>query len=481
MGIIQLKVHPGAIPDSYIVKLKPGAASAEAFTANYPGATVTSTYKSVFEGFAAQMSPEQAEEIANSEEVEYVETDGMVYADVDTWGLDRIDQRDLPVDNTYNPYADGSGVTAYILDTGIRITHEEFADGNRAEWGENFTGDGRDEDCNGHGTHVAGTVAGKEYGVAKKAKVVAVKVLGCSGSGSYAGVIAGMEWVMNNADKPATANMSLGGGKNQAADDAAKALHNSGVPNVVAAGNSNADACNATPAGADDVITVGSSASNDGRSSFSNWGGCVEIFAPGSNIKSAWWQQDNQYRTISGTSMAAPHVCGGAALLLGNGEDPANVSQKLQDMATPNKIGDPKGSPNLLLYVGGSGSPPTTRPPTTRPPTTRPPTTRPPTPPPGECKDSKAFMQWNGKWRKCKWLGRFKKPCENEEVKSFCPEACGACEEYGCSDATGTFRTKRKFDDLTCAIIAGFPDQKKARKCKLAKIKTTCRDTCKVC
>merc|ERR1712038_356198 len=236
---------------------------------------------------------------------------------------------------------------------------------------------------------------------------------------------------------------SLGGGKNQGADDAAKALHNSGVPNVIAAGNSNADACNASPAGADDVITVASSAETDSRSSFSNWGSCVEIFAPGSNIKSAWWQRDDEYRTISGTSMAAPHVCGGAALLLGENWDPADVSQALQDMATPNKISDPRGSPNLLLYVGSNGPPP--------------PPTPSPTPPPGKCEDSKSIMMWRRKWRRCRWLGRFKKLCEIEDIKSFCPKSCNACEEYGCSDATGEFRTRKRSRDWTCDIVANLP------------------------
>ena len=204
----------GNIDNAFIVVFKDAAgASSQAWGDTLvswnPNIQVTATYNLAINGFSAKMTVEEAEAMANSDLVSYIEQDGMVYADqLDTWALDRIDQRDLPLDSTYSPFGRGSGVTAYILDSGIRITHEEF-DGGRASWGINTSGDGRDEDCNGHGTHVAGTVAGKKYGVANAANVVAVKVLNCGGGGTYSGVINGVEWVMNNAKKPATANMSL--------------------------------------------------------------------------------------------------------------------------------------------------------------------------------------------------------------------------------------------------------------------------------
>ncbi|PNQ57666.1 alkaline serine protease, partial [Vibrio agarivorans] len=266
-----------------------------------------------------------------------------------TWGLDRIDQRNLPLDSVYNTEYDGTGVTAYVIDTGVNNEHEEF--GSRASSGYDFVDDDDDaSDCNGHGTHVAGTIGGKEYGVAKNVSIVGVRVLSCRGSGSLSGVISGIEWVAENANGPSVANMSLGGGKSVAIDSAVESAIQSGVTFMLAAGNSDADACTTSPARVQAGVTVGSTTNSDSRSSFSNWGSCVDLFAPGSDIKSAWY--DGGYKTISGTSMATPHVAGVAALYLqeNNSLSPQQVSDLLVSRASDSKISNVKGTANKLLY-----------------------------------------------------------------------------------------------------------------------------------
>ncbi|MCT4356178.1 S8 family peptidase [Streptomyces sp. Je 1-79] len=274
-----------------------------------------------------------------------------------TWGLDRIDQRDLPLSTTYTYNRTASNVTAYIIDTGIRTSHSEF--GGRATVGTDTVGGGQNgQDCQGHGTHVAGTVGGAKYGVAKGAKLVAVRVLDCNGSGTTAGVIAGVDWVTANAVKPAVANMSLGGGANTSLDDAVKRSIASGVTYAVAAGNGNflglpARACNYSPARVPEAITVGATDSADKRASFSNYGTCVDLFAPGVSITSAWKDGDTATNTISGTSMAAPHTAGVAALYLSANPtaSPAQVSTALVNNATSGKVQNPlSGSPNRLLH-----------------------------------------------------------------------------------------------------------------------------------
>ena len=285
------------------------------------------------------------------------------------WGLDRIDQRALPLNNQFNRAYTGSGVTAYIIDTGVLSTHTEF--GGRVLSGFSSVSDSNGtEDCNGHGTHVAGTVGGSNYGVAPGVAIVPVRVLDCSGSGSTSGVIAGIDWVIANhvAGTSAVANMSLGGGRSSALDIAVQSAVADGVVFVVAAGNSTANACQSSPAGEPLAITVGATTSADARSSFSNYGSCVDVFAPGSSITSAWYTSTTATNTISGTSMASPHVAGVAALGLeiAPNSSVAQISDWITGTATQGVISDAgSGSPNLLVYSRLSAAPPVAAAPST--------------------------------------------------------------------------------------------------------------------
>ena len=325
------------------------------------------TYKNTIKGFSAELSEKEALKIASDPRVRYVEEDGIVTLDATqsnaTWGLDRIDQRDLPLSTTYTYNFTASGVKAYIIDTGILTTHTQF--GGRAIHGRDAVDNDNDAtDCHGHGTHVAGTVGGSTYGVAKNVTLVAVRVLDCAGSGTDAGVIAGIDWATadHQAGQPAVANMSLGGGASQSLDDAVNRAISDGITMAVAAGNDNVNACNSSPARVPAAITVGSTTSTDARSSFSNWGTCLDIFAPGSSITSSWYTSTTATNTISGTSMATPHVTGVAALYLSqNGnQSPATVRDALVNNATLNKVTSPgTGSPNRLLYsIFGAPPPP---------------------------------------------------------------------------------------------------------------------------
>jgi len=315
---------------------------------------VKHVYKHALNGFSVEMSEADAEAMSQDYRVAFVEEDGIMTADATQtnppWGLDRIDQRNLPLNATYNYNWTGSGVRVYIIDTGIRTTHNQFG-GRASNVFDAFGGSG--SDCNGHGTHVAGTVGGSTYGVAKSSMPRGVRVLDCNGSGSTSGVIAGVDWVRQNFIAPAVANMSLGGGASTALDNAVNSLSNAGVAIAVAAGNSNANACNSSPARAVNAITTGSTTTTDARSSFSNFGTCVDLFAPGSGILSAWFTSNTATATLSGTSMASPHVAGVAALYkqANPSASATTVRNAIVNNATTNVVTNAgTGSPNRLLY-----------------------------------------------------------------------------------------------------------------------------------
>ena len=356
----------GGIVDRYIVVFRDDvqdpAALADVLAAQ-SGATLHYRYAHALKGFAATIPAAAVEGISRNPNVAFIEADGIVTtttADntVSSWGLDRIDQQSLPLSGSYSWNEDGTGVTAYIIDTGIRTAHVDF--GGRASVGFDALG-GTGQDCNGHGTHVAGTVGGAEYGVARNVDLVAVRVLNCAGSGTWSGVIAGVDWVKQHAAQPAVANMSLGGGFSSSLNTAVKNAVLSGVTFAVAAGNSNANACNYSPASTAEALTVGATTSSDARASYSNYGTCLDIFAPGSSITSAWSTSNTAINTISGTSMASPHVAGAAALYLdaNSNASPSQVASALTSNATSGKVTNPgSGSPNLLLYTLGSAEPP---------------------------------------------------------------------------------------------------------------------------
>ncbi|HEX3183373.1 MAG TPA: S8 family peptidase [Pyrinomonadaceae bacterium] len=311
-------------------------------------------YQHAINGFAVEMTPEEAEALSQDFRVAYVEEDSVVTADVTQsnppWGLDRIDQRNRPLSATYTYNWTGAGVRAYVIDTGILTSHTQFG-GRASNVFDAFGGNG--SDCNGHGTHVSGTIGGSTYGVAKSSMPRGVRVLDCSGSGSTSGVISGVDWVRANFIAPAVANMSLGGGASSTLDTAVNNLSNAGVPIAVAAGNSNTDACTSSPARAANAITTGSTTTSDARSSFSNFGTCVDLFAPGSGILSAWWTSTTATATLSGTSMASPHVAGVAALYkqANPSASAATVRNAIVNNATTGVLsGIGTGSPNRLLY-----------------------------------------------------------------------------------------------------------------------------------
>ena len=318
--------------------------------------TVTRRFNHALNGFTAFMTEQQAQRLADDPRVALVEEDSVVELTATQtnppWGLDRIGQRDLPLNQSYSYATTGAGVSVYIIDTGIRRTHTQF--GGRALFGADEIGDGQDgNDCNGHGTHVSGTVGGSTYGVAKGVTLFAVRVLNCNGSGTNSGVIAGVDWVTQNHRTPAVANMSLGGGVSTALDTAVRNSIASGVTYAVAAGNSNTNASNSSPARVGQAITVGATTMSDARSSFSNFGSVVDIFAPGSSILSSWNTSDTATNTISGTSMATPHVAGVAARFLQSNPtaSPASVRNAIVNAATLNHLsGVPSGTANRLLF-----------------------------------------------------------------------------------------------------------------------------------
>ncbi|HET8684489.1 MAG TPA: S8 family peptidase [Micromonosporaceae bacterium] len=370
-GQVRYLAAPDAVPDSYVVVLKDGPATASAGTTRTTASRMAAQYRGVLrftytasiKGFAVRTGADQARRLAADPRVSYVAQDRTVTANVfvqpnpPSWGLDRIDQRSLPLDLRYHYPNLAPRVKAYVIDTGIRYTHQEFS--GRAVLGVDTIGDGQNgNDCHGHGTHVAGTLGGKTVGVAKQVKLFSVRVLNCSGSGSFSQVIAGVDWVTANAPLTpggSVANMSLGGGVFQPLDDAVTASIAADIHYSVAAGGSNTTACNFSPARVPRATTVGSTGTNDARASFSNFGPCLDLFAPGMTIYSAWATADDAYLTISGTSTSAPHAAGTAALWRERfpADNADTVAAALVANATPGVVTNPgTGSPNLLLFMG---------------------------------------------------------------------------------------------------------------------------------
>lgn len=353
----------GIIKNQYIVILNKDIGPAKDFAQNIAkqhGGRVLQSYDSALKGFAIYL-PDTAgtafiEAMKKNPQVLSVENDTVVNIDATTqsnpdWGLDRIDQKALPLNSTYSYSQTGSGTTAYVVDTGILSTHQEFS--GRVLNGYTAISDGNGTtDCNGHGTHVAGTVGGTTYGVAKSVRLVPVRILGCDGSGASSNVIAGLDWILKNGSKPAVVNMSLGGAASSSLDSAVENLYNNGYVMVVAAGNSNTDACTSSPARTNNAITVAATDNTDTRASYSNYGSCVDIFAPGSQINSSWIGSNTATKVLNGTSMATPHVAGVVAEMLQSTPTatPQTISANLLNQATSNVVKNPSGSPNRLLY-----------------------------------------------------------------------------------------------------------------------------------
>ncbi|KOV18056.1 MULTISPECIES: S8 family peptidase [Streptomyces] len=362
-----LKTAANPVPGRYIVTLDKGVDAAKA--AQKLGLKPSFVYTSALNGFAVPMTALQLTVVRNSPGVKSVEEDANVQsvpkpstvvgmrAPSNSWGQDRIDQKELPLDDNFTVEGNGAGVTAYILDTGIDYNHTEFGgpDATRATFGFDAIGDGRNgQDCQGHGTHVAGTVAGRTYGVARKASLVSVRVLGCDGKGTWSGIIAGLDWVAKNAKQPAVLNASLGGDRSDSVNNAADAVTDAGVLPVVAAGNSAKDACGVSPASAGKVVTVAASNQWDEETDFSNWGSCVTLYAPGQAVVSA--KLGGGSVALDGTSMAAPHVAGVAVLYkqAHPSAAPEEIAEFIEQESTKDGLSNlSPASPNKLLFTAG--------------------------------------------------------------------------------------------------------------------------------